>query len=303
MKKWIKEYFSFSAKETAAALTLLLLIGGFIIYPSINQIKTTTSLPNDSLLQKQLMSSADTSNLSYSATTGLITNDTAEVTRVNNTYTLFSFNPNTLNEQGWLKLGLRSRTVQTILNYRNKGGKFKQPEDIRKIWGLKKEEADRIIPYAVIINDSTNNELLHTSAKQHNIPLKTIDINTAGIKDWQQLPFSDKTMPYRIIKYRDKLGGFIAIEQLLEAYGMSDSVFNQVKPYLQLEPATVHKININKASDYEISLHPYIPKNIAKAIVIYREQHGAYTKLEDIRKIVFIKEDLFYKIAPYLTVD
>ena len=42
------------------------------------------------------------------------------------------------------------KTIHTILNYRNKGGRFKQPEDLRKIYGLQKEEADLLIPYVQI---------------------------------------------------------------------------------------------------------------------------------------------------------
>ncbi|RYD77100.1 MAG: helix-hairpin-helix domain-containing protein, partial [Sphingobacteriales bacterium] len=63
---------------------------------------------------------------------------------------LFYFDPNTVSEEGWKKLGLRDKTIATILNYRNKGGKFKQPEDIKKIWGLFPDEAERLMPFVNI---------------------------------------------------------------------------------------------------------------------------------------------------------
>jgi len=52
-----------------------------------------------------------------------------------------------------------------------------------------------------------------------------------------------------------------------------------------------------------LSSHPYIERNVAKAIVLYRIQHGNYQTVSDIKKIVFIKEVLFQKIAPYLTTE
>jgi competence ComEA-like helix-hairpin-helix protein len=66
---------------------------------------------------------------------------------------------------------------------------------------------------------------------------------------------------------------------------------------------TEKKININIASEYELSMNPNISRDIAKAIIIYRNQHGNYQKIEDLKKIVFINEEMFRKIAPYLTVD
>ena len=63
---------------------------------------------------------------------------------------LFPFDPNTLDAEGWKLLGLREKTIATILNYRNKGGVFKSAADIKKIWGLFPDEAERLVPYVVI---------------------------------------------------------------------------------------------------------------------------------------------------------
>jgi len=62
----------------------------------------------------------------------------------------FKFDPNELDAAGWKQLGIRDRTIQTILNYRSKGGRFRKPEDLRKIWGMLPADADRLIPYCSI---------------------------------------------------------------------------------------------------------------------------------------------------------
>src|SRR5689334_15567032 len=48
---------------------------------------------------------------------------------------LFFFDPNTIGEHEWKKLGLRDKTIRTISNYVAKGGHFKAPEDLKRIYG------------------------------------------------------------------------------------------------------------------------------------------------------------------------
>ena len=130
-----------------------------------------------------------------------------------------------------------------------------------------------------------------------------VDINTATVEQLRNIPGMGNGLLYRILKYKERLGGFMTIEQVKETYGMSDSAFVLMQPFLKLFSPIITKININTATDYDLSGHPYIERNVAKAIVLYRIQHGNYQTINDIMKIVFIKEPLFQKIAPYLTVQ
>jgi len=304
MKRVIKDYLSFSRRERIAAIVLLLLIGGLMALPYFfgNKKKTVKS---DAVLQQQMALLQKSNGNNNENTTN---NDDeawhSSTEKITRNITLFEFDPNTLDATGWEKLGLHDKTIHTLLNYRNKGGKFRTPEDIRKIWGLKKEEADRIIPYARI--SATENHFTTKPTYLHTVPAKApavIDINTATIDMWKLLPGLTGGLPYRILKFRDKLGGFISIEQVRETYDMTDSIFTAIKPYLRLESSSIKKININTADNYELGMHPYISNGVAKAIVIYRQQHGSYQKVEDVKKIVFIKEEMFKKMEPYLTVE
>ena len=218
-------------------------------------------------------------------------------------FELFTFDPNTLDAAGWKRLGLRDKTINTIFNYRNKGGKFRKPEDISKIWGLKLQEAERIIPYARI--DAPQNN--YGKSSFGNAPsakvITIVDINSATPEEMRNIPGMENGLQYRIAKFREKLGGFISIEQVKETYGITDSAFAAMLPFLKLNNANVLKLNVNTASDMELNAHPYITRPVAKAIALYRIQHGNYQTVADIKKIAFIKEDVFQKIAPYLTVE
>jgi competence protein ComEA len=297
MKKILKDYFTFSKKESRALIMLLAFIGVFILLPYFIPDKKDKPILNEALQQQVAPIIAKDSFL----TDKPLTEETLHETEINKSaYELFEFNPNTIDVAGWKKLGLRDKTIKTILNYRDKGGRFKTAEDIRKIWGLKKEEADRIVPYVRIDNIRTGKVAVKNFSSKADIK---IDINAATPQEWFTIPTMDRSLVYRIIKYKEKLGGFLAIQQVKETYGLTDSVYKTIEPYLILQTAAVKKININTADDYILSMHPYISKDVAKAITIYRTQHGAYTKVEDIKKIVFIKEELYQKIAPYLAVE
>ena len=303
MKQLLKDYFSFSKKEIVAAIILVVLIGSFIVLPYV--YKTNSSKPVlDKNLQDQVAKVQQTPTVSDSVDEGSTQSFQLSNTVIETKFALFEFDPNTLDAAGWKRLGVRDKTINTIFNYRNKGGKFRKPEDINKIWGFRPQEAERIIPYAKInLPQSNYAKSTFTSYEPSKKVISIIDINTASVNDMRNIPGMENGMQYRIVKFREKLGGFISLEQVKETYGMSDSAFEAMQPYIKFVPTAVVKLNINTASDMELNMHPYITKPVAKAIALYRTQHGNYQLIADIKKIAFIKEDVFQKIAPYLTVE
>jgi competence protein ComEA len=307
MKDLLKEYFNLSKKESIAAILLICLIFVTIFAPyffkryalqkpfdpQLRALAQQAILLNDSLLAID--------SLEYKIKNYGNYNKYAQNTEH---YTLnpFRFDPNTIEEIGLNKLGLPKKFIKTFLNFRNKGAKFYKPEDFKRVWGLKEEDANFLLPYIVIANSKKNNwnEDFKYFKKANNPTI--IDINIAGVNEFRQLP-GVGNLAYKIVKYRDKLGGFLTINQVKETYEITDSIFNAIQPFLTLQNPVITKININTATDFELASHPYIEKNIAKAIVIYRNQHGNYKQVADLKKIIFIKKEWVDKMAPYLTVD
>lgn len=221
---------------------------------------------------------------------------------------LFYFDPNTISAEGWKKLGLRDKTIATIINFRNKGGKFKQADDIKKIWGLFPDEAERLIPF---INIAATEE--RSAGKKYSNDFSErkyenkksyspININSSDTSEWIALPGIGSKLSQRIVSFRDKLGGFYSVSQVGETFGLPDSTFQKIKPLLQIS-GEVKKININTASLEELKAHPYIRYQLGNAIVQYRLQHGNFKNITDIKKIMIIDETTYNKLSPYLTVD
>ena len=107
----------------------------------------------------------------------------------------------------------------------------------------------------------------------------------------------------RIVNFRTKLGGFYSVEQVGTTYGIPDSTFQKIKPLLRRSETPIIKININAATKEELSKHPYINWKLANAVVAYREQHGPYQAVADLKKIMILDEALFEQLKPYVSVQ
>ena len=62
--------------------------------------------------------------------------------------------------------------------------------------------------------------------------LSPIDINTADTTAFIALPGIGSKLANRIIAFRTKLGGFSDVDQIREVYGLKDSVFQIIHPFL-----------------------------------------------------------------------
>jgi competence protein ComEA len=216
---------------------------------------------------------------------------------------LFNFDPNTLDAAGWKRLGLRDKTAQTILNYRSKGGHFYKREDLKKIWGLPDGFYERVQAYIKIADakkETPDQNFFKTPYEKKERIIAAVDVNKADTAALIALPGIGSKLAQRIINFRDKLGGFYDVAQVGETYGLPDSTFQKVKPYLQVH-GDLKKLNLNTASKDELKAHPYIRWNLANAIVEYRNQHGPFKNLDDLKNIMLIDEATYARIVPYLT--
>lgn len=129
-----------------------------------------------------------------------------------------------------------------------------------------------------------------------------IDLNTADTLDLQIIKGIGKVRARNIYKYGKQLGGYVNKEQLREVWGINDTVFEQISPYIVLKTKQVRTININTENIKELSFHPYIDYYLAKAIIQFRQQYGNFKNIEEIKKVHLMTEELYQKLAPYLAI-
>lgn len=315
--KWMKEYFSFTKKERNAVLLLGTLAALFALLPTMfpflvkNEIELVvdTALQNEIAALQVVNEPTDRRTASYSDADLYQPKQSRfeKFRKEQANAVLFAFDPNTANEAEWKRLGIRDKTIQTIFNYRSKGGKFFKPEDLQRIYGLRSVDYERLKPYVQIASQRKEQPSGFVAAAESKIERKeyaavAVDINSADTAEWKKLKGIGSGYARRIVNFRSKLGGFVSVEQVKETFGLPDSVYQQIKPQLRFDASSVQQIDLNKASIDELKAHPYIAYAVANAIVQYRKEHGDFTAVDDIRKIGAIDAPLFNKIAPYLRV-
>ncbi|MDQ6764451.1 MAG: helix-hairpin-helix domain-containing protein [Bacteroidota bacterium] len=315
-KDFIDNYFSFTSKERKGVMIVLAVLFFIIFSPLFftffikekkydhedfeKQIAQLKVQQTDSVFVSKYpkYKSNYTNNNSYAGDKDL-ENIHAE---------FFSFDPNTVSFADWQRLGVKDKTIATIQKYISKGGKFYKPEDIQKIWGLSPSLAQRLMPYVSIKNEAKKYASFEKKEYPETRPvyspkvLSPIDVNLADTAAFISLPGIGSKLSQRIISFRDKLGGFYSIDQVGETYLLPDSTFQKIKPRFIITKASIKKININTASIEEMKQHPYLRYNIANAIFQYRQQHGDFNSVEDIKKIMLVTADVFNKASPYLTI-
>lgn len=315
--KIVADYLTFTLRDRIAIIVILVLIGSVFFLPKVitgtnqksqNQQPDTAWIAAMKRLEVRMDDDKNTGASDYDNNNSYQYDRRSSHKNTGSKGELFYFDPNSLSAEGWKKLGLRDKTINTIRNYLSKGGKFKKPEDLKKIYGLFPEEYERIAGYIRIADNNTpspNEEEFQPAANNYSTNktrYSVIDINTADTTAFIALPGIGSKLAARIVNFRDKLGGFHSINQVAETYGLPDSTFQRIRPYLKLENNVLKKININTATVDELKAHPYIRYSIANPIIAYRNEHGLFSKPEDLKRVMAVTEETYNKILPYLTI-
>ena len=320
-RRW-KQYFEFSRRERVAVVLLILVIIALWIIPLF--FKSNHIMPGDisvlplseSLIPRDSNEVVSQGHGESQGANKYRNNKEYQYDSTGNENRLFYFDPNRTDAETWKKLGVKDRQVKTILNYISKGGRFREAEDIRKIYGLSELEAGRLMPFVRIQRvdrpslkyreeDKRTKEkekfvIKKEKEKEKPVIKRVIEINSATVEDLEALPGIGPVLSRRILGFREKLGGFYSVEQLGETYGLVDSIYQKVRPLIRCDNSQVKRIRINDSDDSLVFSHPYFRGKLARLISVYRSEHGAFNHPEELRKLPLVDENLYNRILPYV---
>lgn len=134
-----------------------------------------------------------------------------------------------------------------------------------------------------------------------------IDINKANAEEFEKLYGIGKVYAERIVKYRNKIGGFASIEQLKEVYGIHDTVYQKFKHQLIISNSNKQisnqnqqkkelKFDLNSASQEDLVQLNGIGNVYAKRIVEFRNKLGGFYSIEQVKDVYGIHDSVFQKI-------
>lgn len=236
---------------------------------------------------------------------------------------LYEFDPNTVDSLSLIGFGLAPKQVQTFLRYRRAGAVFRAPESIAKVYGLTAEDVSRLQPYVRIAPEyaerskpvyyeretvrqksASNGSARGNGAEQkRNYPekfdrLTKVDPNTADTALLQRIPGVGTWISRNIVEQRKRLGGFHAVEQLLEVKYFSPELLEWFE--VDTLTAKIEKISINTASFQRLNSHPYIAYEQARDLLRYIRLYGRIADIDALRRTGIFAEDELARLQPYL---
>ena len=218
------------------------------------------------------------------------------------------FDPNTVDSVTLLHLGFKPWQAKNMLKYRAKGGRYRQKEDMKKLYGMTDSMYIALEPYICIQQDSiavdsaqVDTIRLDSLPKWRSIKKDTIlNLRTADTTELKLIRGIGSYRAKMIVRYREQLGGYARVEQILEARGMDKVVADSILPHFYIDSVVVNKIPINHIRPEVLQRHPYLNFEQAKAIYEYRRKHIRIKSAEELKKIKGLSPTDIEKILIYL---
>ena len=297
-KNFIKEYFNFSTRERNGILVLIALLFVGITVKVALYVANSENAIDFSLFETQIENF----------------NNSEEVIEAEQFY----FDPNTASENDFKRLGLSQKAINSILNFREKGGKFKTAEDFQKIYNISETEFNFVRDFIVINNKNNSfyNKNKYSKQKQ-DIKLYNFDPNTAtkedflnfGLKEWQ----ADQ-----IINSREKGKVFRSADDFSKVYGLKKEQYDQLKDYIEISETFVNQaitennhtstkdkniiLDINSATAADFQKLQGIGPSYAERIIEYRKKLGGFVNIEQLTEVYNFTPEMLEDIQNQLDI-
>ena len=140
-----------------------------------------------------------------------------------------------------------------------------------------------------------------TNTKVYSYPHKLranehIEINGADTTLLMKIPGIGSYYASRIVRYRERLGGFASAQQLEEIDGLPESAI----AYIKIDYQQIRKMNLNKLTLNQLKKHPYLNFYQAKEICDYRRLKGPLHSIEDLKLLKDFPPDEIDRLKPYI---
>lgn len=209
------------------------------------------------------------------------------------------FNPNDYKKENWMKLGLSEKQAASIIKFKESGAVFRIKTDVQKLFVVN-DELYALIQDKINLPDSLNAEQRKEVFK--NYKPKPMDVNSISDKKLQYVRGIGPFYANKIIEYRNMLGGYYSLDQVLEINRFSTELIDSLKTRCFVDTDKIKKMDLNSITAAELQSHPYFRLSVARDIVNLRNKKSKFKKVEDILQSEFIDEKLFNRISPYLEI-
>lgn len=306
MKAFLQEYLAYTRSERRGILALVLLCLMILAFPSILPLLFPKETSDFSTFQKDIAAFETQQEKAASASTNL-----------------FVFDPNAIDQAGLQDLGLSEKVANTYLNYRRQFGDFERKEDLKKVYGFTETLFQELEPFIQI--EAREKEIREEIVSRNTPKLRpvTFDPNTVRKSSLVGFGLSEKVAS-NIINYREKVGRFEQKEDLKKLYSLSDSDYEQLATFIEIEPLPVETtdqiasndiansntvpdayearelsrivLDINKAGAEEWQQLRGIGPTYANRIVKFRAALGGFSSTQQVAETYGLPDSTFQNI-------
>mgnify|MGYP003864620281 CR=1 FL=1 len=224
---------------------------------------------------------------------------------------IFPFNPNFITDHKGYTLGMSVEEIDRLHNFRSTRKYVNSPKEFQQVTQVSDSLLGAIAPYFKFPEWAQKGNMqlasgvrMKTSAITNVKPKEIVirDLNSATAEDLKKINGIGEKLSARIVKFRDRLGGFLVEEQLFDVYGLeSDVAEKTLKRFKLLTKPEIEKIDLNAATVDELAKLIYLRYRIAEEIVAYREANGRIKSFDELAQIEDFPANKIERIALYLS--
>lgn len=223
---------------------------------------------------------------------------------------IFPFNPNFITDYKGYTLGMSNAEIDRLHAFRASDKWVNSALEFQKITMVSDSLLAVISPYFKFPDWVTNPKpkKRYTNSYSSNSKPKSftqkIDLNTASAAQLKRVNGIGEKLSERIVKYRERSGGFVADIQLQEVYGLSPEVIVRVLNEFTVKTAKpISKINIHTATIDQLVTIKYIDYEIAHNIIEQRTLRDGFKSFDELTKVKGFPVKKSEIIKLYLTFD
>lgn len=223
---------------------------------------------------------------------------------------IYPFNPNFITDYKGYSLGMSVEEIDRLHSFRKQNKFANSKEEFQQVTMISDSLLNAISTYFKFPEWTKSSKQSAVGSKQHDFPsskgLEAVfvvkDLNKATSEDLKAVSGIGETLSTRIVKFRNRLGGFLIEEQLYDVYGLEADVAERtLKRFKLLSSPTIVKIDLNKASVSELAKLVYLRYRVAQDIVLYREVNGTIGSFDELKGIDDFPADKIDRLALYLS--
>ena len=216
-------------------------------------------------------------------------------------YQIRPFNPNFINDFKGYQLGMTVAEIDRLLAFRKTDRYVNSAAEFQQVTKVSDSLLSKMSPLFKFPDWVSKKKKPYHKYAFEKTKLVVLDINQATQEDLKKVYGIGDGLSERILKEKEKLGGFVSMEQMNDVWGLSPEVIEKLNESFKIGVLPqVKKIKINEASIKELSQFPYFRYQLAKAIVTFRSMNGEIDCAEDLVKISGFPVEKVKIIALYL---